>query len=504
MSKDMSGCDVASYQWDIEPSRMTTTKFFIVKATQGVWYVNPYFEKQYAKAKAAGKLLGAYHYSEGGDPVKEARYFVKALGDKIGECVLALDHEGKSNSIFGTSSEVGWCNKFAEEIYRLTGVHILIYMSKGVTRRRDWSIVSSKCKLWCAQYGSNKLTNYQSDPWTDDGGFGAWPKDTIRQYSSHGRVRGYDKNLDINLAYLTEAEWKELAKGDKGKNNIVTAKPKTQWSSYIYKVTSPVKISNSGSDENGKYHGGKAGDQTGREWQIRDWYNRPWNCVLRHPLAEVRACLATLAVKAAENNNIGYDQYQRESYGKALEAAGWDPTKITEKVESDCSRGVADNILATGHILGITELERFSGTYTGNMRNAAKIAGFQILTAPNYLTSGDYLLAGDILLNDAHHTCTVITNGTKSEGQSATPYEAKTEEYEMLPTIKKGSKGYAVEHLQRTLNQANYKNKEKLTPDGDFGWKTLKQVTAYQSAKGLTVDGEVGPKTWRELYKDVF
>ena len=40
-------------------------------------------------------------------------------------------------------------------------------------------------------------------------------------------------------------------------------------------------ISNSGSDENGKYSGGQAGDQTGKEWQIRSWYNRPWNYVLR-------------------------------------------------------------------------------------------------------------------------------------------------------------------------------------------------------------------------------
>ena len=500
----MNGCDAASYQWDIEPAKMTTTKFMIVKATQGTWYVNPYFEKQYAKAKAAGKLLGTYHYGEGGDPVKEAQYYVKALGDKVGECVLALDHEGKSNRIFGTNAEVGWCNKFAEEVYRLTGVHILIYMSKGVTRRRDWSIVASKCKLWCAQYPNNKLTNYQTDPWTDGGGFGKWKSDTIRQYSSHGRVRGYDKNLDIDLAYLSETEWAELAKGDKGKIIVAAKKPKTEWSSYIYKVTTPVLISNSGSDENGRYHGGQAGDQTGNEWRIRDWYNRPWNCVLRHPLAEVRACLATLAVKAAENNMIGYDQYQRDTYGKALEAAGWDPSKITAKVESDCSKGVIDNIVATGHILGVEKLINYSGTYTGNMRNAAKTAGFQVITAPKYLASGDYLLAGDILLNDAHHTCTVVTNGTKSEGQAATPYESKTEEYEMLPLIKKGSKGYVVEHLQRTLNQATYKDKKELTPDGDFGWKTLGQVILYQKARGLTPDGEVGPNTWRTLYKDVF
>ena len=54
-------------------------------------------------------------------------------------------------------------------------------------------------------------------------------------------------------------------------------------------------ISNSGHDENGKYLGGKAGDQTGTEWALIPWYNRPWKCVLRHPDAKVRAKLAELA-----------------------------------------------------------------------------------------------------------------------------------------------------------------------------------------------------------------
>lgn len=211
----LKGCDVASYQWDIEPSKMTTTDFVIAKATQGTWYVNPYFKTQYDKAKKAGKLLGAYHYSEGGSPTKEAQYFYNVVGDRIGECILALDHEGKSNKIFNTKEEVEWVWEFAKEIHRLCGIWIFLYMSKSVTRRRNWSEVAVDVRLWCAQYASNKLTNYQDLPWTDDNGFGAWRTDTIRQYSSHGRVRGYSKNLDINLAYLTKEEWLAAAKGDK-------------------------------------------------------------------------------------------------------------------------------------------------------------------------------------------------------------------------------------------------------------------------------------------------
>ena len=167
-------------------------------------------------------------------------------------------------------------------------------------------------------------------------------------------------------------------------------KPKTQWAECINQTTSPVKLSNSGSDENGRYKNGKAGDQNGREWYIRDWYNYPWNCVLRHPLAEVRACIATLAYKAAQNDNIGYDQNQRDSYGAALAKADYDPSKITKPVESDCSKGVIDDVKATGHILGMQELQRLEATYTGNMRTALSKAGFDVRDVFRMYFSGKY------------------------------------------------------------------------------------------------------------------
>lgn len=481
---ELNGCDVASYQAGIDFSKMTTTDFAIIKGTQGTWYVNPYADIQYGGAKSAGKLLGMYHYAEGKDPIAEAQYFLRKVGSRVGECILALDWEGHDNSKFNSDAEVAWVLKFAMEVYRLTKVHIFLYMSKSVTRRRNWAEVAKDARLWCAQYANQDHTDYKSNPWTDNGGFGAWKYDTIRQYSSKGRVTGYGKDLDINRAYMSKAEWLAAAAG---KNTVTAEKPKTQWSAYVIMTTSPVKISNSGSDENGNYKDGKAGDQTGKEWRIRDWYNYPWNCVLRHPLAEVRACLATLAVKAAENDNIGYDQNQRDSYGKELANAGYDPSKITKPVESDCSKGVIDNTKAAGYILGIQELQRLTATYTGNMRAAYKAAGFYVLTESKYLKSSDYLLAGDILLNDAHHTCTVITNGASSSGTVT------------LPLVKRGSTGAAVEELQEKLNAASYRNKKTLEVDGEFGPLTQSQVIHFQMDRGLDPDGEVGPITWAAL-----
>ena len=176
-------------------------------------------------------------------------------------------------------------------------------------------------------------------------------------------------------------------------------------------------ISNSGSDENGAYSGGQAGDQTGKEWRMRDWYSRPWTCVLRYPDQKVALKIAQLAIDAALNDHIGYDQSQNRTYLSQLKNVGWEPSKITVNCEADCSAGVCANVTAAGYLLGIKALQNHTGTYTGNMRSALTKVGFQLLTDSKYLTSGDYLLPGDILLNDGHHTATNVTLGKNVKDQ---------------------------------------------------------------------------------------
>lgn len=320
---------------------------------------------------------------------------------------------------------------------------------------------------WCAQYNTKC---------TYDGIYAMW------QYSSKANVDGINDNVDISEVKrsFNMSCQKTEAKTEDGldKDNV-----------RIFPTTDPVKISNSGSDEHGNYKGGAAGDNTGREWYIRDWYNRPWNCVLRHPDPAVRACIADLATKAANNNRIGYDQYQRDTYWKELQKVGYDPSKITVACEADCSAGVIANIKAAGHLLGHKELQDITCTYTGNIRSGLKAAGFACLTDSKYINGSSYLVAGDILLNDAHHTATAVTNGINSGNGSVTPAS--------MPLIKKGSKGSAVLQLQKILNSKGY----KLSEDSDFGPATDAAVRAFQKANHLEADGEVGPLTWAALFK---
>lgn len=177
-------------------------------------------------------------------------------------------------------------------------------------------------------------------------------------------------------------------------------------------------ISNCGHDENGKYTGGKAGDQTGGEYAVINWYNRPWACVLRYPDINVGLKIAEISKDAALNDNVGYDQGQRLTYYNCLREVNWDSAKIITACESDCSASTSANIIAAGNLLGISKLKSISpSNTTSTLRKALVAAGFDLLTDSKYLTSDKYLLPGDILLYDGHHVAVDLDYGSCVKAQ---------------------------------------------------------------------------------------
>lgn len=202
--------------------------------------------------------------------------------------------------------------------------------------------------------------------------------------------------------------------------NIRAKYAQKYYDQYANKEVTPM-ISNCGHDENGRYTGGAAGDQTGGEWEIRSWYNRPWDYVLRHPDENVREMIASMAEAAARNDLIGYDQNDRYTFWEHLKASNYDPAQITVKCEADCSSGVAAIVKGAGYRLNNAALKGVSiYCYTGNLRSALKAAGFTVLSASKYLTSASYLLRGDILLYEGHHVATNLTTGSQAGSGSDT------------------------------------------------------------------------------------
>lgn len=246
-------------------------------------------------------------------------------------------------------------------------------------------------------------------------------------------------------------------------------------------------ISNSGHDERGQYSGGAAGDQGG-EWTITGWYQYPWDggwmCVLRYPNQQARELLAELAIQAANNDNIGYDQNQRYSYWNQLQAVGFYPSKISVPCESDCSAGVIANTRAVGYLLNIAPLKNINATYTGNMRAGYAAAGFQVLTESKYLTSNAYLMPGDILLNDYDHTCVNLGIGSLSG------YSPSSGSYE--PESEYNNSRLTNREIQTILKAIGWPN---LAVDGSYGPITIATVKEFQTLYGLQPDGITGPAT---------
>ena len=177
-----------------------------------------------------------------------------------------------------------------------------------------------------------------------------------------------------------------------------------------------VALGMASKDENARYSGGQAGDQTGKEvYVLNTWYNQNWTSVLR-PLDDQLAEKIAQAMEAAcANPNIGYDQGQRNSLYTEAKKVNMNLALIQTPCECDCSSLVSICCICAGLPANIF----FAG---GNMRttwdleDACLMTGkFVNLTEPKYLTQKDYLKRGDILLNRNQHVVIVLGNGKYSE-----------------------------------------------------------------------------------------
>ena len=180
------------------------------------------------------------------------------------------------------------------------------------------------------------------------------------------------------------------------------------------------RIAHASHDENGKYKGGKAGDQTGSEVCIRTWYNRPWNYVIRCKDNVMREKIAYAMERACNNSKIGYDQNQRNTLLTYARKVGYDPGKVITTCETDCSALVTLACIYAGIKESDLYISGNSAT-TSTLRNRLiKTGKFEILTDSKYLKSSDYLLRGDILLYEGHHVAVTIDNGSKVNTNNTT------------------------------------------------------------------------------------
>lgn len=198
----MNGIDISAWQGD---NNINLAKvpfdFCVIKATEGTDYTNRYFDSHAKTVQSKKKLLGVYHYANGGDYKAEADHFLTVVKKYIGKAIIVLDWESRNNPRFG-NNDIDWVSKWCSYVKDKTGVRPVIYVQKSAKN----AVSKAGYRLWVAQYEDNNPTSYQLHPWNE----GAYTC-MMRQYTSHGRLTGYDGELDLNKCYLNSGAWRHLA-----------------------------------------------------------------------------------------------------------------------------------------------------------------------------------------------------------------------------------------------------------------------------------------------------
>ena len=224
----MNGIDISMWQRDINLSAVKAD-FVIVKATEGIGYVDKTCDKFFQKALSLGKKIGFYHFArptKNNDPVREADFFYENCKGYFGKAIPILDWEAENKQ------NVAYAKTWLDRVYQRSGVKPVIYMSESVVNAYDWSsVANADYGLWVAKYRDNNpdynynMSNAGSRPrvkW--------WKFYCMWQWTSTGRLNGYSGNLDCNVFYGDGTTWDKYA----GKSG--TTQP--------VKPTQPVKKSN--------------------------------------------------------------------------------------------------------------------------------------------------------------------------------------------------------------------------------------------------------------------
>lgn len=205
----LKGIDISHHQRGI--SDFSSVDFVICKATEGLGYVDECCDGFYQNAKRQGKKLGVYHFARpdlGNSAEAEADYFVQNVQGYIKQAILILDWEPAGGQI----GNVSWAKAWLDRVYSKTGVRPVIYMSASPMRSYDWSSVTSgDYGLWVANYGVNDgqpheevFNRYPLKYWN------FW---ALWQYTSKGRISGYNGNLDMNYFSGDGNTWDKYAGG---------------------------------------------------------------------------------------------------------------------------------------------------------------------------------------------------------------------------------------------------------------------------------------------------
>lgn len=208
-SQRVMGIDVSKYQHDtgkaIDWQRVKASgqRFAFIKATGGSNRIDPWFTREWAGARRAGMITGAYHYANpGGSAIAQARLIVSVVGTTREANNLGIVLDLESTGGLGPARLALWAKTFLREVQRLTGRLPILYTGPNFWNGKVRSSAFGAHPLWLARYNSVAPAPLPG-----------WDRWTFWQYTSSGRVPGIPGHVDRNWFCCTVATLRALADG---------------------------------------------------------------------------------------------------------------------------------------------------------------------------------------------------------------------------------------------------------------------------------------------------
>ncbi len=193
------GIDISHWQGDIDWTQVRAAgkEFAFMKASEDIDFVDTTYGLNRARAKAAGFVIGAYHFAQPdplpGDAVAEADHFLDTAGIADGDLPPVLDLERTGGLTPGALRN--WVTGYLERIRERTGVRGVIYTSPNFWANNmastDWFATNGYRVVWVAHWTTAPAPTVPASDWA---GFG-W---TFWQYTSSGTVAGITGRVDLD------------------------------------------------------------------------------------------------------------------------------------------------------------------------------------------------------------------------------------------------------------------------------------------------------------------
>lgn len=227
MSTTLTGCDISNWQ----KSTPINYEFYIMKATEGVGFIDKMSEKHTAEALKYTDCIGFYHFARpdlGNTAKAEADSFLSVVKDYIGKAVLALDLE-----CVGWGNYVDWTKQWLSYVYQQTGVRPLLYMPGAYAQKFAGIIKDTNTGVWAC----SSLSYYKGLPVV--------------------MTQQVIDNLDRDTFFGDKTAWKKYATAMRISEPIKNSQPKiekpatsTFSASSILKIGSNCKIRTGSHDLN--------------------------------------------------------------------------------------------------------------------------------------------------------------------------------------------------------------------------------------------------------------